>query len=211
MSMKIPGSQDDYHFLGHGYNARTGKFIKVQLFNEKPSADYGSAGVNAHPSTKIYYEDATSKKSLGSLMDISGEVEVTISSLGLNVKGSCAYLSDTKNYYDSQYVKVAVEYIHRTEQILDLGPQDVSECGLAKLIELGATHVVQAINYGASGLLEFESRVTEESADNSIGGTFEMNLDLDLVSISASVKAKVADGKQFDNRNVTINYTGNFP
>jgi|TARA_B110001450_G_scaffold10937_1_gene10642 hypothetical protein len=53
--------------------------------------------------------------------------------------------------------------------------------------------------------------VTEESADNSIGGTFEMNLDLDLVSISASVKAKVADGKQFDNRNVTINYTGNFP
>jgi hypothetical protein len=99
--MKIPGSQDEYHYLGHGYNARTGKFIKVQLFNEKPSADNGSAGVNAHPSTKIYYEDATSKKSLGSLMDISGEVEVTISSLGLNVKGSCAYLSDTKNYYDS--------------------------------------------------------------------------------------------------------------
>jgi hypothetical protein len=28
-SMKIPGSEEEFHYLGHGYNARTGKFIKV--------------------------------------------------------------------------------------------------------------------------------------------------------------------------------------
>ena len=54
-SLKIPGSDDDYHYLGHGYNARTGKFIKVQLFKKKPVP-----GINNHPYTKLYYEDPTS-------------------------------------------------------------------------------------------------------------------------------------------------------
>ena len=63
-SMKVPGNPEEYHLLGHGYNARTGKFIKVQMFNEKPSVENGSKGVNEHPSTKIFYEDSTSKNAI---------------------------------------------------------------------------------------------------------------------------------------------------
>jgi hypothetical protein len=38
--MKIPGSTEEYHYLGHGYDARTGKFIKVQLFEKTPDPSY---------------------------------------------------------------------------------------------------------------------------------------------------------------------------
>ena len=40
MSIKIPGSVEEYHYLGHGYNARTNKIIKVQLFKQKPDPNY---------------------------------------------------------------------------------------------------------------------------------------------------------------------------
>jgi hypothetical protein len=59
--------------------------------------------------------------------------------------------------------------------------------------------------------LEFESRVTEETADTLIDGTLEMTLELGIVNISAKVEARVADGKKVENKNVSINYTGNFP
>ena len=59
--------------------------------------------------------------------------------------------------------------------------------------------------------MEFESRVTEDSAETSIDGEIEMTLELDIVNISAKVAAKVADSEYLKNKNVTINYTGNFP
>jgi len=40
MSMKIPGSAEEFHYLGHGYDATTGNFIKVQLFDQKPDPSY---------------------------------------------------------------------------------------------------------------------------------------------------------------------------
>ena len=98
-------------------------------------------------------------------MNISGEVEVSLANLPLSIKGSLSVANDSKDFYDSSQVKVNVEYIHRTEQILDLGPGDVNTDNLKKLVELGATHVVQSINYGASGLLDFESEVNDDNEE----------------------------------------------
>ena len=100
-SMKVPGNPEEYHYLGHGYNARTGKFIKVQLFNHKPSLERGSKGMNEHPYTTISYEDSTSKKSIASSMKISGQVEVSLANLPLKVKGILKVLRDSKEFYDS--------------------------------------------------------------------------------------------------------------
>ena len=74
MSMKVPGSAEEYHYLGHGYDATTGDFIKVQLFNQKPDASYEepTAKVNRHPTTTLYYEDQNSTRSINSQMDIEG-------------------------------------------------------------------------------------------------------------------------------------------
>ena len=51
-SIKIPASDLDYRYLGHGFNARNGKFVDVQLFKDRPIAS-----INKHPQTKLYYED----------------------------------------------------------------------------------------------------------------------------------------------------------
>jgi hypothetical protein len=51
-SIKIPATDLDYRYLGHGYNARNGKFVDVQLFKDRPIAS-----INKHPQTKLYYED----------------------------------------------------------------------------------------------------------------------------------------------------------
>ena len=121
-SMKVLANPEEYHYLGYGYDARTGQFIKVQLFNRKPDPDNmdettgePTAQVNRHPATTLYFEDHNSTETINNLLDINGEVDVTMNNLPLAVKGKLGFLSDTKKFYDSQYVKIFVDHIEKTE------------------------------------------------------------------------------------------------
>jgi hypothetical protein len=48
-------------------------------------------------------------------MGILGEVAVTFENAPLSIEGKASYFRDSKSFYDSEYVKVCVEHIERTE------------------------------------------------------------------------------------------------
>jgi hypothetical protein len=63
----------------------------------------------------LYFEDQTSTDTINDRLEIDGQVEVSMANLPLAVKGKLEYFLDTKKFYDSQYVKVFVDHIERTE------------------------------------------------------------------------------------------------
>ena len=87
--------------LGECFNAYTGEFIPKQFFKQAPVPSIEQAHKYDYR-----YEDKQNSKQLNELMDISGELSITIMSFPLSLSGKAKYFKDTKKHYDSQYAKV---------------------------------------------------------------------------------------------------------
>lgn len=78
------------------------------------------------------------------------------------------------------------------------------------LKNMGATHVVTGINYGARAVLKFESKLEDFFDDQKISGQVNASFQMAMLSITGDAKVDVKEDCFEAVESKYLNYTGEF-
>ncbi|OAQ65549.1 MORN repeat domain-containing protein [Purpureocillium lilacinum] len=137
-------------FLGQTYNARSGKLLNFPLFPRDVIEAATRPGNLSN--TVSTYQEVRESENRTSLLNVSASVALSLLGGALNAKGSAAYIDRS----DSAEASLAISGIRGITadrprlEVLDQGLQSSVILTPEKVQQLGATHVVTAICYGAS-------------------------------------------------------------
>lgn len=137
-------------FLGQTYNARSGKLLNYTLF--PPVAIAAATRLEKSSSTINRYEEVRDSAVRASLLDVSASVSVSLLGGALDVKGSASYIDRSDSTQEALTISGirAITNERRRLEVQDAGLQSSVVLTTNKMEQLGATHVVTAITYGAA-------------------------------------------------------------
>ncbi|KAJ6223142.1 hypothetical protein RDWZM_001687 [Blomia tropicalis] len=145
--------------LGGLYDSRSNQFISVSLFEQPLTNSSIISTSNKHTKLEYTLMDTLSEKFR--VMDISGELKVSILSGLFKLQGSGRYFKDTKKSYKSAKASLIQSISTEYEEISITDKNIKTLVNMDVLEQIDATHVVVGIQWGGKVLISVEDTNSE--------------------------------------------------
>lgn len=188
--------------LGELYDQRKSQFLGVQLY-DKAKMDDATTSININY-TDLSLRMSNTFKDKASVIDINAELSVQILCGLVKVKGSAAYLNDTKS--NSREHAWAMSLSTRLTESRLLFAQDslgnnILDWAKGYIANGTATHFVSSIVYGGNVVVNLVSRRTRFTKEEKVEGSLRAKLETLKGAIDLNGKADLHIGTQFEDLN----------
>ncbi|XP_073533301.1 LOW QUALITY PROTEIN: stonustoxin subunit beta-like [Phyllobates terribilis] len=192
--------------LGMLYDCREEKLIPgITLWNREDMTKNICTVPKCNTSFEVLTSDTVFDKS--SALNISGELKISVLGGKVNVEGSGAYITDTKE--SKVQARVTLKY-ERTTKFAHLSMDHLCTKNITyhEAFDKGiATHVVTGILYGAQAFFVFDQKVTNSKQVTEVQGMLK-NIALKIVNLTGNLKKKDEETEKF--RQFSCTFYGDF-
>ncbi|XP_051745002.1 uncharacterized protein LOC127509865 isoform X2 [Ctenopharyngodon idella] len=156
---------------------------------------------------KVTASDSIKDKS--KLLNIGGELKLSLLSGLISVSGAAKYLNDTKKSFKQQ--RLTLHY-HSTSEFKELVINQLPAENIPDDDNDIATHVVTGILYGADACFVFDREVSTNEDKTTVDGEVNMALDKlkGIASIAGNVNLSMNEDQQSSVKNFTCTFYGDF-
>lgn len=160
-------------FLGQLYSADSEVFHPTPpCWKEQSNVDNHTVK-ESHAITTVEYSDVQSLSDRAKVLDVSGEISISVMSGALSLKGSAKYLDSDSEKLSSREATVSSTLTQEVKR-LTFKAGDLSNERYKQIKGTHATHVVTQIVYGGRVLAVFKESKTDSDKTKDISGEFSV-------------------------------------
>ncbi|KIK52877.1 hypothetical protein GYMLUDRAFT_233219 [Collybiopsis luxurians FD-317 M1] len=186
-------------FLGQLYNASSEHFVNLQLFDNKIAE---KKQIVLNPSNNIEYHDIKTISDRTNALDINAGLSIGILSGLIELKGSGQYLDTSKSNVATREVSMICLTRKQVER-LQLGVNEViSLRAYNRAVKAGATHVVTAITYGGTLIMNIIKKASSSEKQTKIHGEFSASVMKQMAS-KFSLEGKASVDSDVNSKDIT--------
>ena len=191
--------------LGELYDARKSKFLNVQMYSIDQMTGPGATTPEVINDTKLEMKMSNSYEDKASIIDINAQLSLEVLGGLVKVKGSAAYLNDTKaNTHEKSWAMFLKQRL-REERLAfaeDALGSNVLSFTKKNYIATGqATHFVSSVVYGGNLIINLVARTSKLTEKEKIEGSLEAELQKLKGIVDLNAKASLSIKSEYDNLN----------
>ena len=200
-------------FLGQLYQGSTSRLLNYSLFPETIVRQ--ETVTTPCPNQSFQLKRTRSLKERAHMLNVSGEVSLSVLGGALELKGFGSYLDRSESTEESTSISaiVRVKTVHSRLDPSRSKLQNSVAIESSVLKDLRATHVVTAITYGGTMLASLTERKANSEANKEIGGSFSMNTIQKLAAFGGakgSAEMKDEEKEKLRGYNLNVSLTADF-
>ena len=189
--------------LGELYDARKSKFLNVQMYSIVLIDKYTTT--TDIKFTELGLKMSNSHEDKASIIDINAQLSLEVLGGLVKVKGSAAYLNDTKaNTHEKSWAMFLKQRL-REERLAfaeDALGSNVLSFTKKNYITTGqATHFVSSVVYGGNLIINLVARTSKLTEKEKIEGSLEVELQKLKGVVDLNAKASLSIKSEYDNLN----------
>ena len=194
--------------LGQLYDGSKDSFVSTpQAWSDQEKVETYTH-TESHKITTVNYQDVQGLEDRSRLLDIKGEIKLSVMSGMIDLAGSASYLDTEKETISTREVSVACTVTSHIKR-LTFRNGDLDATRFTHLQNAGATHVVTQILYGGAIVAVFKERSSKKKDEKNIGGSFSASIMKKLgstLSVSAKAEVRLEARKEANSMDISFNY-----